>query len=217
MSSMTQSHWASLRQEYTRAGLVEGDLAADPLTQLEIWLHQAQAAGVTEPNAMTLATATADGVPSARVVLLKGLDARGLVFYTNYQSHKAREIESNPRVAATLVWLDLERQVRVSGEASRVTREESAAYFATRPRGSQLGAWASAQSDIVTDRATLEAQLAQAEARFLGRDVPVPEQWGGYRIAPHTVELWQGRRNRLHDRLCYTRVEGTWRVDRLSP
>ncbi len=214
---MTQSRWATLRQEYTQAGLLEGDVAAHPLKQLEIWLHQAQTAGVLEPNAMTLASATTDGVPSARVVLLKGLDEHGIVFYTNYESHKAREIEANPRVAATLVWLDLERQVCISGEVTRVSREESEAYFATRPRGSQLGAWASAQSSVVKDRATLEAQLAEVEARFLGRDVPTPEHWGGYRIAPRTVELWQGRPNRLHDRLCYTRVEGTWRVDRLSP
>ena len=214
---MTQSRWATLRQEYTQAGLLEGDVAAHPLNQLEIWLHQAQTAGVLEPNAMTLASATTDGVPSARVVLLKGLDEHGIVFYTNYESHKAREIEANPRVAATLVWLDLERQVCISGEVTRVSREESEAYFATRPRGSQLGAWASAQSSGVKDRATLEAQLAEVEARFLGRDVPTPEHWGGYRIAPRTVELWQGRPNRLHDRLCYTRVEGTWRVDRLSP
>ena len=214
---MTQSRWATLRQEYTQAGLLEGDVAAHPLKQLEIWLHQAQTAGVLEPNAMTLASATTDGVPSARVVLLKGLDEHGIVFYTNYESHKAREIEANPRVAATLVWLDLERQVCISGEVTRVSREESEAYFATRPRGSQLGAWASAQSSGVKDRATLEAQLAEVEARFLGRDVPTPEHWGGYRIAPRTVELWQGRPNRLHDRLCYTRVEGTWRVDRLSP
>jgi pyridoxamine 5'-phosphate oxidase len=214
---MTQSPWAHLRQEYSQAGLLESDLAADPMDQLEAWLRQAQAANVAEPNAMTLATCAPDGAPSARVVLLKGLDARGLVFFTNYTSHKARDMEHEPRVALTLVWLELERQVRVTGTVARVTPEESAAYFATRPRGSQLGAWASHQSEVVADRAALEAQLVAAEARFDGRDVPVPEHWGGYRVAPRTVEFWQGRRNRLHDRLRYSAAAGTWRIERLSP
>ena len=214
---MTHSPWANLRQEYSQAGLLETELASDPLSQLETWLHQAQAANVAEPNAMTLATSTPDGIPSARVVLLKGLDQRGLVFFTNYASDKGIEMEANPRVAVTLVWLELERQVRVCGTVTRVSREESAAYFATRPRGSQLGAWASHQSKVVADRAALEAQLTAVEARFLGQDVPVPEHWGGYRIAPQTVEFWQGRRNRLHDRLCYTAAAGTWRIERLSP
>lgn len=214
---MSNSPWAGLRQEYTREGLTEADAHADPFAQLEAWLHQAHAANVTEPNAMSLATATPDGVPSARYVLLKGVDATGLVFYTNYESHKARELEVNPRAAIAMAWLELQRQVRVQGDVSRVSREESAAYFATRPRGSQLGAWASAQSEIVPNRAALEARLAQVSAEHEGREVPVPPHWGGYRLAPRVFEFWQGRPNRMHDRLRYTRTEGTWRIDRLSP
>jgi pyridoxamine 5'-phosphate oxidase len=166
---------------------------------------------------MTLATCAPDGAPTARVVLLKGLDARGLVFFTNYASHKAVDIAHDPRVALTFVWLELERQVRVTGTAVRVTPQESAAYFATRPRSSQLGAWASHQSEVVADRAALEAQLAAVEARYEGTEVPVPEHWGGYRVAPLTMEFWQGRRNRLHDRLRYSTTAGTWRIERLSP
>lgn len=231
---------SDFREDYQRDALDRAALNANPLTQFETWFREAtgeksqsrwRKIGIalyklwsaicnhrpTDINAMTLATVDSVGRPSTRTVLLKSVDERGFIFFTNYDSRKGRELADNPNAALTFFWPDLERQVCVAGTVAKLSATESEKYFKSRPRGSQLGAWASAQSDIVTDRATLEAQLAQAEARFLGRDVPVPEQWGGYRIAPHTVELWQGRRNRLHDRLCYTRVEGTWRVDRLSP
>lgn len=219
---MSDARWADLRREYMQAGFDESHALADPLAELEKWLSQAHKAGVPEANAMTLATATREGTPSARVVLLKGLDARGLVFYTNYESHKARDLADNPRAAISFVWLELERQVRVEGDVTRVTREESAEYFSSRPRGSQLGAWASLQSAVVANRAALDSRLAEVTARFENQDVPVPDNWGGYRLIPHTFEFWQGRPNRMHDRLRYTLTQnepskGTWRIDRLSP
>mgnify|MGYP000671544673 CR=1 FL=1 len=182
-------------------------------------LDEAKTAGEPEPTAMTLATADAAGRVSARIVLLKSFDEHGFVFHSNYDSIKGAQLAAHDNAALCLLWKTLrdQVQVRIEGVVKKASEAESDAYFAYRPRGSQLGAWASAQSSVVKDRATLEAQLAEVEARFLGRDVPTPEHWGGYRIAPRTVELWQGRPNRLHDRLCYTRVEGTWRVDRLSP
>jgi pyridoxamine 5'-phosphate oxidase len=215
---------ADLRVTYARAALDEGDVDADALVQFRRWFDEAVAAGVREPNAMTLATATADGVPDARVVLLKGLDARGLTFYTDYRSAKGAELAANPRAALVFWWGELERQVRVVGAVERLPREEAAAYFATRPRGSRLGAWTSRQSSVLPDRAALERALADVAARF-GADegdgpVPLPEHWGGYRVVPTALELWQGRPSRLHDRIRYVRdaaAPAGWRRERLSP
>jgi pyridoxamine 5'-phosphate oxidase len=208
---------ASLRREYVRIGLHEADLAADPLTQFGTWLAEAVAAGLREPNAMVVASANARAVPSARLVLLKGYDERGFVFYTNYGSRKAAELEENPRAALLFPWHDLERQVRVEGPVSRVERDQSEAYFASRPRGAQLGAWASRQSRELGGRAELEAAFTETVGRFDAREVPLPSFWGGYRVAPEVVEFWQGRSDRLHDRLVYRRDGMGWSVHRLAP
>ncbi|HVJ91482.1 MAG TPA: pyridoxamine 5'-phosphate oxidase [Labilithrix sp.] len=208
----------AIRTEYARAGLDESDLEPSPTRQIEKWLRAAIDAGHPEPTAMTLATVGADGTPSARVVLLKGVDARGLVFFTNYDSAKGRQLESNPRACVNLFWVLLERQVRVTGVVEKVSREESEAYFRGRPRESQLGAWASEQSSVLAGREALEARLAEVRARFGEGEVPCPPHWGGYRLRPETVEFWQGRPSRLHDRLRYARTgEQTWTIERLSP
>ena len=208
---------ASLRRSYARASLAEGDVAADPIAQFVAWFDDAQAAELREPNAMTLATATPDGAPSARIVLLKGVDARGFVFYTDYRSRKGEELAANPRAALVFHWAELERQVRVTGTVARVSREESEAYYRTRPVGSRIGAWASHQSRPIAGRAELEAREAELARRYADGDVPLPPHWGGYRLAPETVEFWQGRPSRLHDRLRYVRGASGWRVERLSP
>jgi pyridoxamine 5'-phosphate oxidase len=214
----TLSTLAAIRTEYERAGLHERDVDPSPVKQLERWLHDAIQAGHPEPNAMTLATVSAEGEPSARVVLLRGLDDRGLVFYTNYESDKGRALAANPRACAAFFWVLLERQVRVTGAVTKVSREESEAYFRSRPRESQLGAWASAQSAVLAGREDLDARLAAVRARFGEGEVPCPETWGGYRIAFEKIELWQGRPSRLHDRLRYTRIGGqAWTIERLSP
>jgi len=208
---------SNLREEYTRAGLAESDIAEDPIEQFRRWFDETVNAGLHEPNAMTVATATPDGRPSARVVLLKGFDERGFVFYTNYEGRKAGEMGSNPRCALLFYWGELERQVRVEGRAYRVSDEESDAYYASRPRGSRLGALASEQSRPIEDRATLERRLRELEDEYEGREVPRPPYWGGYRVEPETVEFWQGRENRLHDRLVYRRNDGGWKIERLQP
>jgi pyridoxamine 5'-phosphate oxidase len=183
-----------------------------------VWFADAVAAEIAEPNAMSLATADADGAPSVRIVLLKGYDERGFVFFTNYDSRKGRELAANPRAALLFAWLDLERQVRVTGPVERVARAETEAYFATRPRGAQLGAWASPQSAVIDGREELERRLAAVEARFADTQVPPPPHWGGFRVRPETVEFWQGRPDRLHDRLRYRqRADGGWRLERLAP
>ncbi len=210
-------HIARLRREYVRAGLRESDAEEVPIEQFRRWFDEALAADLHEPNAMTLATATPDGRPSARVVLLKGFDERGFVFYTNYEGRKAMELEINPYCALVFYWGELERQVRVEGRVSRVPDEESDAYFAGRPRGSQLGAWVSEQSRPVRDRGALEDRLHELEAEYEGREVPRPPFWGDYRVEPETVEFWQGREDRLHDRLRYRRSDGLWRRERLQP
>ena len=208
---------ASLRAEYQLAGLDEADLAPDPFTMFSHWFHAVRTAGVLEPNAMVLSTVSADGQPSARTVLLKGLTAHGFVFFTNYESRKAAELAANPRCCLLFGWYQLQRQVRVEGVASRVPRAETEAYFATRPRDSQLGAWASPQSAVVGSRAELDAAYAETEARFAADDVPAPPHWGGYLVIPHRVEFWQGRRSRMHDRLAYRREGGQWVTERLAP
>jgi pyridoxamine 5'-phosphate oxidase len=207
----------SMRVEYLRGRLVESEVAADPFDQFRAWFDEATAAGVVEPNAMTLATATPDGRPSARVVLLKGFDERGFSFFTNYQGRKARDLEANPRASLVLFWQPLERQVRIDGRVEKVSEAESDQYFSMRPLGAKLGAWASVQSEVVPDRATLEAALADVERRFPDGVVPRPPHWGGYRVVPDEVEFWQGRPNRLHDRLLYRRTPGGWDLVRLSP
>jgi pyridoxamine 5'-phosphate oxidase len=190
--------------------------AADPLERFQEWYEQAVAAGVLEPEAMALASSTPDGAPSVRFVLLKGIDARGVAFYTNYESRKGRELEANPRAALAVLWKPLHRQVRLEGEVERLSDVESDAYFATRGRGSRLGAWASAQSTEIPGREVLDARLAEASARFPG-DVPRPEYWGGYLLRPHAIEFWSGRPDRLHDREEFRREDGAWHSRRLSP
>ena len=209
---------SELRREYTLAGLKESDVNPNPFKQFDTWFQQALAVGLPEPNAMTLATATLDGKPSARIVLLKGFDERGFVFFTNYESQKGRELSANPEVALVCCWMELERQVRISGRASRVSAEESEEYFQSRPLGSQLGAWASQQSQVIDGRKTLEDRLEQLTQEYQAKPVPLPPYWGGYRVAPDMLEFWQGRPNRLHDRLRYTLQRGNnWRIERLSP
>ncbi len=215
----TAEHLAALRREYGDHGLDIPDLEAEPVAMFRRWLDDAVASGLHEPNAMVLATVSADGRPSMRMVLLKGLDERGFVFYTNYGSRKAREIEGRPVASLLFPWHDLQRQVRVEGAVERVSTEESEAYFAARPRESQLGAWASPQSAEVGSREELEEALRRVEERF-GEEgpVPLPPTWGGYRVRPESVEFWQGRRGRMHDRLVYRRPGGgTWAVTRLAP
>ena len=209
---------AALRHDYVAHGLRRADLAADPIKQFGIWFGEAAAAQIRDVNAMTLATATPDGAPSARIVLLKAISDRGFVFFTNYLSDKGRQLEANPRAALCLFWVQLERQIRIEGAVEKTTREESEEYFRSRPLGSRLGAWTSQQSEIIADRAALEAQLAEVTTQYEGADVPLPPHWGGYRVKPDSIEFWQGRTNRLHDRFRYTReTEGAWRIDRLSP
>jgi pyridoxamine 5'-phosphate oxidase len=206
---------ADLRREYGRAGLSEDDLAATWLAQFARWFDEA--AALTEPNAVVLATASPDGAPSARTVLLKAYDERGLVVFTNLTSRKAREARTNPRATLLFPWVELERQVVVEGAVEQVSREQTAAYFRSRPRGSQIGAWVSHQSSVLPDRETLERRRAELEERFVGREVPIPDFWGGLRVVPGVVEFWQGRPSRLHDRLRYRLQDGRWVVERLAP
>jgi pyridoxamine 5'-phosphate oxidase len=209
---------SDLRREYTLAGLKESDLDPNPFKQFSSWFQQAMDAGLPEPNAMTLATATLDGKPSARIVLLKGFDDRGFVFFTNYESQKGHELSTNPQAALVCYWIEVERQVRISGRVSRVSGEESQTYFRSRPLGSQLSAWASSQSEVVSGRKILEDRLEALTHEYQSKPIPLPPYWGGYRVAPETIEFWQGRPNRLHDRLRYTlQSNGQWLIERLAP
>ncbi len=208
---------ADLRKDYSLAGLAEKDLARDPFRQFEKWFQEAEASKLVEPNACVLATATRDGRPAARTVLLKGADGRGFVFYSNYESRKGRELEANPRATLVFPWFAFERQVIIEGTVTRTSREESEAYFHSRPRASQLAAWGSQQSSIIAGRAVLEDGMKALEKKYDGQPVPLPPHWGGWRIAPETVEFWQGRRSRLHDRLRYRRQADGWTVERLAP
>ena len=214
---MTSLDLAAVRRDYALASLAERDVDPDPIRQFERWFADAVSARVPEPNAMTLSTATRDGVPSARIVLLKGVDADGFVFYTDYRSRKGAELAENPLAALTFLWKEIERQVRITGAVSRVTTQESEAYFRTRPPGSRLGAWASHQSSMIASREELDARLRDVTERFADGDVPLPPHWGGFRVSPDEIEFWQGRPDRLHDRLLYRRGERGWEISRLSP
>ncbi len=208
---------AALRREYGDAGLDDPDLAPDPIAMFRRWLHDTVVAGLHEPNAVVVSSATPDGRPSSRLVLLKGVDERGFVFYTNYESRKGGELDANPLAALLFPWHDLQRQVRVEGTVTRVSEEESEDYFVSRPRASQLGAWASPQSDEVSSRDALQASYDEVEGRYEGRDIPLPPYWGGYRVSPDVLEFWQGRRGRMHDRLVYRREGEGWSTVRLAP
>ncbi|MDB5807272.1 MAG: pyridoxamine 5-phosphate oxidase [Betaproteobacteria bacterium] len=212
----TAVNLAELRKDYALASLTEADVAADPQAQFDKWLAEAIAARCPEPTAMSLATVGADGQPSSRIVLLKGADARGLVFFTNYESRKGRELAANPRAALLFHWVELERELRIEGRVEKATDAETEAYFASRPLQSRLGAWASPQSEEIPGRAWLEQKFTEAEQR-LGKEPPPPPHWGGYRLVPQRVEFWQGRRSRLHDRLVYSREAAGWRISRLAP
>jgi pyridoxamine 5'-phosphate oxidase len=209
---------SGLRQEYDREVLLEAEAERDPFVQLGRWFEEAAAGEIYEPNAMALATVAADGRPSLRMVLLKGMDERGLSFFTNLESRKAQEIAANPNAALLFWWDRLHRQVRVEGAIEPVGPDEAEAYFATRPYGSRIGAWASPQSRVIEGRGWLEAREAALRERYPEADgVPRPTQWGGFRLRPETYEFWQGRRSRLHDRLCYRRQESSWVMERLAP
>jgi pyridoxamine 5'-phosphate oxidase len=213
------SNVAELRRNYTRAGLNETETDPNPFKQFQTWFDQALSAELPEPNAMTLATATPEGKPSARIVLLKGFDETGFVFYSNYASRKGQQLANNPWASLVFWWAELERQVRIEGQVEKVSKEESETYFASRPFGSRLGAWASPQSEVISSRAVLEEKVAHLETQYSEEDtVPKPPNWGGYRLSPREIEFWQGRPNRLHDRLRYCQqADGSWYRERLAP
>lgn len=209
---------ADLRQDYSKSSLEVANVLPDPVAQFEKWFQEALQAGVPEPNAMNLATVNEQGQPSGRIVLLKGVEAKQFLFFTNYQSHKGLLLEKNPACALTFFWPELERQVRIEGIAQRLDAQASEAYFQSRPRSSQIGAWASPQSSVIESRTILEERVQQLEKRFDGREVlPKPHQWGGYAVTPSMIEFWQGRPSRLHDRIVYTQIDGQWKIHRLAP
>lgn len=207
-----------MREEYTISGLSEEDINPDPFKQFEQWFRQALDGNMHEPNAMSMATVSPEGQPSLRTVLLKYFDEQGFVFFTNYESRKAREIAENPKVALLFPWLDLERQVHINGLASKISHAESLKYFLSRPRGSQIGAWVSNQSSVISSRQMLLSKFDELKRKYQHGEVPIPSFWGGYRVEPSSFEFWQGRQHRLHDRFLYTRQEGQgWKIERLAP
>ena len=209
---------SELRRDYALASLARDSIDTDPFRHFEHWFQEALKAEVLEPNAMTLATVDAQGHPSARIVLLKRVDSNGFVFFTNYQSSKGQQLAANPQAALVFFWKELERQVRIEGRVEKISRAESERYFQSRPRGSQIGAAASNQSQVVANRTVLEARFQDLEARYAEQDIPTPAHWGGYRLTPDLLEFWQGRRNRLHDRLRYRLLDsGDWSIERLEP
>lgn len=208
---------SQMRKEYSHE-LCFQDLDPDPIQQFSKWLQEATAAQVLEPNAMTLATASTEGIPSARIVLLKGIEEDGFIFFTNYESQKGKELAQNPQAALVFFWGELERQVRIAGSVEKISAEKSEEYFHLRPRGAQLGAWVSPQSRAIADRSFLEEHLKELEKHYQDQEIPLPPYWGGYRLIPREIEFWQGRPNRLHDRLRYSREEkGGWKIERLAP
>jgi len=214
----TRPHADPSHYEHTERGLHRRDLDPDPIKQFAHWFNAAIEAQLRDVNAMSLATASPDGKPSVRIVLLKAFDHTGFVFFTNYESEKGRQLAANPHAALGFYWIELDRQIRISGPVEKTSREESDHYFHSRPIGSQLGAWASRQSEVVDARRVLDARMAQITERFADKQVPLPPHWGGYRLNPEQIEFWQGRTNRLHDRFRYTRQgDGTWSIDRLAP
>jgi pyridoxamine 5'-phosphate oxidase len=214
---MSDLNLADLRREYIKNGLLESDIDKDPFRQFSLWFEQASNAGIMEPNAMSHATVSPDGQPSMRVVLLKGVDDKGFIFFTNYESRKGKDIELNPKSSLLFFWGELERQVRIEGTIEKISQESSKAYFDSRPEGSRIGAWSSDQSTIVASRDVLESRFDENMSRFAGKDIPMPDYWGGYRLVPTMLEFWQGRGSRMHDRIRYRLVDNTWLIDRLSP
>ena len=218
MTEKSENKIALLRREFTKGGLRRSDLKDDPVKQFDIWFQQALDVDQIDANAVTLSTATSEGQPSSRIVLLKGFDERGFIFYTNYSGNKSIELQQNPHVALCFYWADLDRQVRIEGKAKKVPRNESAEYFLLRPRESQIGAWASDQSRPVKNRQMLEDQFNEMVKKFDNEEVPLPDDWGGYVVEPHKIEFWQGRANRLHDRFVYTlESDSSWKIIRLYP
>ena len=215
---MNQEELQNLRQDYSAASLSESTIKSNPIKQFDSWFNEAVAAAIHEPNAMSLATATTDGRPSVRIVLLKGFNDTGFMFYTNYLSRKGKEINKNPFAAITFFWSELGRQVRVEGTIEKLSKEESEKYFQTRPKLSQLGALASPQSQEITGREILENKMSQLEAEYADKDIPKPSYWGGYILKPRLIEFWQGRRSRLHDRILYKKIDNkNWKKVRLAP
>jgi len=214
---MINNNISNPRNTYSLKELSEESVSSNPIEQFTIWMNEAIESKLLEPNAMILATASKKGIPSARTVLLKGFDEKGFVFYTNYKSSKARDLDENPNAALLFLWAELERQIRISGKVVQVSREVSENYFHSRSREHQLGAWASWQSRVLENRNELEKRFEEMKKRFEDKEIPLPPFWGGYRVIPNRIEFWQGRESRLHDRICYTLIDGKWKIERLSP